>query len=568
MQDGWIPEIFTTCEAGVSSAFEPELIPQNQLAWMINGRTRGGKAATRPFLVQRLILPEGNIQGVSYFSIQNGMIILQVGGRLYRVRISNRTYSYDEIQLPFVGSAKLPYAWMVETVGSIVVQDGQSYPIIYDGSTARRADPTKNEVPLGTAMAFGNGRLWVAVRSNELVAGDIKTRVFQSELKFTESQYFSGGGAFYFPFAINALAFVPASGAAGYGSLMVFGKNQTHGVRADIAQRDLWPDYPGFIQPILLNTGAASQFSMTEANQDLFWRDGDGGVRSLRTAVVAEAGGPGNTPLSREIARIVDFESEHRLGACSAVLFDNRYLMTASPFINIHNQTSFRDIVSLDFAPLASNRGKAPPAYDGEWDGLNFVRLVKGSFRGEERAFALTTDDDGNNRLWEIVEEGTRDRYETCSGEDLIQQESPVPMTIEFPSRDFGDPSTRKRLERCDVYLQNMEGEMTMEVYWRADNFQEWSRWDGINADAQMTDPSTVAPHVFLNIKSQERVQIMTYTIPEEMNLITQRAKHVGFMFQIRIVLTGKARVDKTIVYATMLPKEQFAERTEYLASS
>lgn len=559
MQPGWIPEVFSTSESGVSSAFDAELIPQNQLAWMKNGRIRGGKAHTRPFLKERMILPTGLIQGASYFSIQDGMLVVQVDGKIYRVRINTHTFSYEPIPLEWDNSGVLPYAWMQETVGNLVIQDGQSYPIIYDGSTARRADPAESEVPRGTVMAYGNGRLWVAVNENEVVAGDIKTKTFQSELKFTESQYFSGGGAFYFPFAINGMAFVPASGGSGYGSLLVYGKNQTHGVRADIAQRDLWPDYPGFIQPVLLSTGAVSHFSLVEVNQDLYWRDGFGGLRSLRSSVTDE-NGPGNAPISREISRITDHESVHRLGNCSAIYFGNRLIMTASPFINIYGQTSYRDLVSLDFAPMSSMRGKSPPSYDGEWEGLNFVRLLQGQFRGERRAFVLTTDSDQQNRLWEIVEEGTGDQFLICVGTSYVPVNTQVPVVMEFPARDWGMPKDRKRLDRCDVYLSELKGEIELEVYWRADNYQKWNLWDGRTTCASTTDPATDTPHVFKNVRSQERPQIMTFTIPYGKNEITERALDVGFEFQIRLVLRGYGKINRLVVLAKKLEENVFSD--------
>jgi len=561
MQPGWIPQIFSTCELGVSSAFEPELIPDNQLAWMKNGVARGGKASTRPFLKQRLILPTGVVQGVSYFSIQSGMLIMQIAGHEYRVRISNKSFSYEEIPLSFLNSAAIPEVWMQETVGSIVIQDGQSYPIIYDGSTARRSNVPGEEVPIGRMMAFGNGRLWVAINDNELVAGDIKTKVFQSELKFTEGQYFSGGGAFYFPFKQVGLAFIPASGAAGYGALMVFGQSQTQGVRADIASRNLWPDFPGFIQPVLLSNGAISHFSIVEENQDLFWRDGNGGIRSIRSTATAEVSGPGNTPISREVARITDFESVHRLSQCSSINFNNRLLMTASPFINIYGTTSYKNLISLDFAPMSSLAGKAPPAYDGQWEGLNFVRLVQGKFQNIRRAFAITTDDDGLNRLWEITDSGQADLYEVCDNGEAVPVNSAVPMVLEYPARAFGDPKRRKRLERCDVYLAGLDGQSELTVYWRADNYQKWSQWDDVSACAKTTDAAVNSPHAWKNLRKQERPQTKTFSIPDGMNQMTERALHVGFQFQIRIVLRGKGQIFRTVVYASMLDEEQFADR-------
>lgn len=568
MQPGWIPINFVTCEAGASSAFDPELIPDNQLAWLRNGRIRGGKQHTRPFLRQRMVLPQGLVQGGSYFSVQGGMFVMQINGRIYRLRIGNRDsdFSYEEIPLDFINSPVLPTAWMVETVGSLVIQDGQSNPIIYDGSTARRSDLAENEVPLGRMMAYGNGRLWVAIGANELVAGDIITNEFQSELKFTETGYFLGGGKFLFPTAITGLKFVPASGAAGYGSLAVFTQEQTYLIKADITSRDLWAQIPGFIQPLLLSTGSIGQYGIAEVNQDLYWRDADGGIRSIRSAIADETGGPGLTPMSREVSRITDFESVHRLVNSSAISFGNRLICTASPFINEFGKTSFRDLISLDFSPVSSMRGKSAPSYDGEWDGLLFDLLLTGKFGGTKRGFVVSTDYDGNNRLWEIMDSVgmEADTYYTCAGTSVLT-ESQVPMISEYPTRDWGNPAERKRLQRCDVYLSDIEGDVELEVYYRPDNYQKWTKWgDTISVCANTTDPeaaSDATPHVWKNLMGQERPQIKTLTIDDEINNLTSYAKQVGFMFQIRTVLRGKAKIHQLTVWAQIINQTQFADR-------
>lgn len=560
----WVTETFQTAEAGASSAFESELIPQNQLAWIRNGEIRGGKVHTRTPFRFRLQLPRGKLQGIGFFSIQGGMLIASIDGRIYRIRIGGNTagFSYEEIELPWRNSSTQDFAWMQETVGYFIIQDGQSNAIIYDGNVARRADTDEGEVPLGRQMAYGNGRLWVAINEYELVAGDIKTRTPGSELLFTETQYLTGGGAFYFPRKLTGLGFIPATGAAGYGSLIVCSKNRTETIRADITNRDLWGTFPGFIQPVLLNTGAASHFSITEVNQDLWWRDGQGGIRSLRSAVSDESSGPGNTPQSREVARITDFEDQKRLNAVSAIQFNERLLMTASPFINEHGATSFRDIISLDFSPISSNRSKTAPSYDGEWDGLEFTRLVTGEFGGKKRAFALTLDPDGNNRLWEFDDEVNNDTYPICTGTGLTFAQSPIPMIIEYPSRDFGMPGTRKTLQRCDVYLSGVEGEVSLDVYWRCDNLHKWNQWqEEVTTCARMEDASTVYPHVWKNLAPQGRAQIKTFTIPNTVQPLTGYGNQTGFEFQVRIVVTGKARVDKMFVHAQPDSSEAFAFR-------
>lgn len=563
-KENWVSQVFQTSEAGVSSAFEPELIPDNQLAWMKNGVIRGGKPHTRTPLRFRLTLPRGKLQGVGFFSIQNGMLVVSIGGNIYRIRVGTKTsgFSYEEIPLEWRNSATQDFAWMQETVGYLVIQDGQSDAIIYDGSVARRSDTAEDEVPLGRQMAYGNGRLWVAINEQELVAGDIKTRTPGSELLFTETQYLTGGGAFYFPRKITALGFIPATGAAGYGSLIVYAKDRTETIRADITNRDLWGTFPGFIQPALLNTGAASQFSLTEVNQDLWWRDAQGGIRSLRSAVTDESSGPGNTPQSREVARITDFEDQKRLASVSAIQFDNRLLMTASPFINEYGATSFRDIISLDFSPISSNRSKTAPSYDGEWEGLEFTRLVAGEFNGRKRGFALSLDPDGYNRLWEFDDGVNDDELQICTGTGLATLESPIPMVMEYPSRDFGTPNARKVLQRCDVYLAGIEGEVSLDVYWRSDNLVKWNQWqEEVTACAIMSDDSTETPHVWKNLAPQGRAQIKTFSIPQTTQPLTGYGNQTGFEHQIRIVVTGKARVDRVVVHASVATQEQFALR-------
>src|SRR6185295_7589947 len=178
------------------------------------------------------------------------------------------------------------------------------------GSTARRA--ASDEVPRGRSMAYGNGRLWVAINKNELVAGDIRTRLAGSELKFTETNYLSGGGALYFPRGITGLEFIPVTGAADFGTLIVFSRDSAESIRADVTNRDMWPDMVGFVTNVFRDIGCAGDWSITQVNQDLYWRDARGDIRSLANAISTN-NTPGSTPISREVQRLVDFDSDQLL---------------------------------------------------------------------------------------------------------------------------------------------------------------------------------------------------------------------------------------------------------------
>ncbi len=542
--DNWGSEVFTTFLDGVNSAVEPSLIPQTQLGWMLDGTIRGGMPATRPPIKSLGYLPDGLVQGAGYFSAQDGMLVISIGGQLYRLRIGPHVeFTAESIPLGFVNSALLQEAWFCETVGSFLIQDGQSDTIIYDGSVARRAGV--DEVPRGKQMAYGNGRLWVAINGNEVVAGDIVTDVFQSELKFTENTYLFGGGSLSFPSAIRGLAFNPMANTIEQGPLLVFGQFFASTIRADIANRDLWQQIPSFVVTILRGIGSAGQKCITPVNQDLYWRDDDGGIRSLSSAL-ADMNDAGATPISREVARITDYESSRKLATSSSTYFNNRLLVLGSPFINPRGGISYKNIISLDFAPISSMRGKALPAYDGVWSGAQFTQLITGKFNGRERCFGISSDTDGNNRLWEIFAKGIGEDSSEAGG-------SPIVTFLETPRRTWGDAKRLKTLTRCDVYLSDVQGEVELQLYWRPDNQQKWTEWtlNPETACALMEDADqTTVPHVWKNLLPQYRPQIKTFTIDGANSAITQLPMAKGFEHQFRLKWIGRARITRIVVHA------------------
>lgn len=568
MSKDWIPLLFETCEAGVSSAVAPELLPDNQVAWAMNVSVRGGKPGTRPNIAHVLDLPGGLVQGAEYFSVQNGMLVASIAGRIYRIRIMGGTFTCDEIALDFINSPVLKQAWMTQTVETLVIQDGQSNPILYDGSTAVRA--VSGEVPRGRQMAYGNGRLWVAVNANEMLAGDIRTGSPGSELLFTESNYLLGGGKLFFASDITGCAFIPVTGQSDYGALLVFSADETNAIRADITARDDWGKIPGFVTGILRSVGAASQWSIASVNQDLYWRDSNRGIRSIRNALADEAG-PGSSPISREVSRLTDYDSQRQLSFCSSVYHDNRLLMTSSPFLLQNGGVGFKNLIALDFSPLSTMAGKTQAAYDGQWSGLNFVKLAGGKFQGRNRAFAIATTADGRNQLWEFGTGARADIGEGCtdgtSDGTSDPVDSPITCLVEYPLRNFGVARTRKRIERCDVWLSSVNGPVELKVYWRADNSVKWLLWDEAETCAQTSDPSTVSPHVWRNLRPQERPQFKTFTIPNALNEVIKYSAHVGFEFQIRLVWTGRLRIHRMMAYGTILENPAYADRTGFAAA-
>jgi len=196
--DNWLKEAQAFVSGGVSSAFDPEYIKQDQASWARNTSFRNGKMNPRMRLAQRAELPDGLIQGVDYFSKSNGMIVVMAGGLLYRIKpTSSTTFTLQDVELDFPNSPQLHEVWMQECTSSIVIQNGLDSPILYNGADAVHA-LKNNQIGVGTQMAFANGRVWYHNGHGRLYAGNVAGTATDSELVFTETTYFTGGGYFAF----------------------------------------------------------------------------------------------------------------------------------------------------------------------------------------------------------------------------------------------------------------------------------------------------------------------------------------------------------------------------------
>jgi hypothetical protein len=388
---GRVTDGFASLERGVDSGRNPSLLGRNQVAWAENVTFRGGYLVPRPgwkriglvsasnSVDYTVALAEGKFQGAEFYddtASGKGYLMCQAGGRLFRLAPDSPAVVLDITPANDPNSAVIPQAWMVQAENYFVVQDGQSKPMIFDGTSTRRA--TDNEVPIGSGpMAYGMLRLWVAM-GNTYVAGDVAGGP-TSVVSFTENTYIAEGGEFSLPLATP-------NTALGQGELLIFTPGAVFSNTAPV-DRDQWKNLTQPVQTItLINNGSQSQASTVLVNGDIFMRSRDG-IRSVIQAVRYFQQW-GNTPLSKEMTRVIARDDLGLLNFSSAVEFDNRMLMTCRPE-PLANGAYHNGVIALDFDLVTSMSEKSPPAYDGVWTGPQIYQLVKGRFSGVERCFAF-----------------------------------------------------------------------------------------------------------------------------------------------------------------------------------
>lgn len=445
----------------------------------------------------------------------------------------------------------LTKVWMQQADRFLIIQDGFSRAIIFDGASAWRADPARLEVPTGTVMAFGLGRLWVAINEREFVAGDIiygptGTPLYNyadAILHFTENTFLAEGGAFSLPFEagkITAMDFMPVwDTSTGQGPLMVFTESSATSVDAS-PNRETWKNITSPIQAVSMRgPGPKGSWSTVPiVNGDIFFRSPDG-IRSLALAVRGW-GDWGSTPLSTEMDNVLVDDDESWLFWTSAIVFDNRLLMTSGNRPG-GLRPKFSGIVALDFHILSAMAQKLPPVYDGTWTGLSIWQLFKGSYDGRERAFAAVQSVDGLNELWEISKASRFDNEEGRIVSTLISRNMFNKGAFNF-----------KRLYNCEIWVDDIVGTVDFRLYYRSDQYPCWTLWNTARVCVEfhnctgVTNCSPLAPQFRPGYKT--RIGFGQPADGDEPN--DAKPIRIGYEFQIMLRWEGKAKLRKVRVKA------------------
>lgn len=459
--DGWL-----SLEGGVDAGRSPSVIDPNQCVSAENMTFRGGSLRTRPgfrkmtesftnpyqccyginfpfhvigeyagdqtpplppwFAGQdaQTIYRTGIMQCAQAFSPHHGedCIMALIGGRLFKIVPEVNSAKVTEVA-PIKDTTEgafnlrnrkdLTIAYMVQADKWLIAQDGHGRAIIYDSVDARRSvtDTTrdKTEVPTGTIMAYGMGRIVVVVNDKDIAFGDLYGShalpdPADSIILFTERNFLAEGFDAAIPFQqgiVTGMVFFPQlDTSTGNGQLLVFAQRGANAFFLSLP-RELWKTSQ-FQILALLTTGLRGHRSIAVVNEDLWFRSDDG-VRSYRQAR-SEPSGWAHIPLSTNVRQFLDNDTDWMLKYASSIYFDNRIITTCSPFPNQGRPAHSRMVV-VDFDILSTFGTRFKPAWEGSWVlplSIPVTQILTGTFNGVSRAFAFGIDPDGNNQLYEL----------------------------------------------------------------------------------------------------------------------------------------------------------------------
>lgn len=568
---------------GFHSGVDAKLLPPDQHEFGVNVTCRGGKIKSRPPIRKMATVfgeevqapaTVGRFQGAEFYEALSGpnSLIVSVSGRIFQWRINNDTASVSELALTTgnMNNPNLPIAWMFQGEEFMVINDGQSLPLFFDGAGIRRSGgQPAQELPVGCMGHYCNGRISMVLPNDayqpgqsfiagdlvgSLVSGTLAYGYRDSILKTTENLTILGGAAFAIPLTSGKITSmfsvaIPDT-SLGQGPLQIGTRKGVFSVNLPLdATQWTTTQQPNSVVS-LPSYGPTGQSSVAVVNGDAWYRGKDG-IRSYSVAR-RDYNTWVQTALSAELDAILPFDTQNLLEYASAVCFDNRLIMTCSPYTVIDRGVAHRGLVALDFDNVSSITSRSQPDYDALWTGLNILKVVEGEFNGVERCFLFALDEENVICLYELLPTITTQNFD-WNGEEEVPAESWFISNAITGKESIDDPRRipLKKLITADLFFSELAGNVEFVVQYKSDQWPFWVDWHTFSICA----PATYCPPDCNTPFEEVQRQYATYKrLPEpndDCNSLTGRQFRTGYFFQVRVQWTGRAKLDRMLIWTT-----------------
>lgn len=590
----------------LQSSLNPNGLPRNSLAWLANATVRRGGVLQRTgWQPLARILETGRWQGGFIYEPDNAnpYLICSISGHIYQVlleapftvtellntivppwtsygtnivngvQVENPQFNPDWTEMVFFEQGE---NYLIIQAGDYGLVPVPTLPLFWDGTTLRRSiglttpapliAPSQNEIPAATAMKYAGNRLWYA-QDRAFAAGDMAggpsgnaiNHRRDSLLSVTENPLCFGGDGFTLPTHTGNIRGFGVAGnlnvAFGESPLYIFTRKAVYSLTIPTTRTD-WINATSTNQPQLtvaqLVNGSVGHRCIVTVNGDLFYQSLEPAVRSLMTAVRNFGQGQwGNTSISQNEERALQFNDRSLMRFSSGTEFDNRVLMAVLPQlagdgINIIH----KGILPLDLDLVSNLQAQSPaPAWEGIWDGLNILEVFSGDFGGRERAFAVNIDDtDGSINVWEITKD---QRFQ--NGDNRVT------WNVETPAYTWGSSGYEvalKQLNGGELWIDKILGTVDLDVYFRADGEPCWAHWFKTQFCVERCEDEDIYSGYPCTEYAEGYIFPITFPEPpQKCNTMRVRPNTIGYQFQVRFVIKGWCQIRGLLLYA--LPREK-----------
>lgn len=494
---------------GQDASKVPDRVPENAYFAGVNVSTKNGAITPRNGVTrQALIFPDetfelpnkytrslkdvfqtGKFQASAPFN--NGVdqyCVAVIGGLIWVINVNTLQVSYIPIQDgERLDESRDRVNWSFAD-RYIVFFDYPARPIIFDGSSARRADPDDYEVPISVLGAYNQNRLFIANAGNEFTAGDPSgssatpnAPITFEEILLAGSPYF--GQIFKLPSGnsinpITGMTFLQQiDTSTGIGPLLVSNANSIYSYQTQLPRNQWTAGQFGAL--FIEDAGFAGPRAFTNVNSDLFFISSDG---QLRAASMSrdEQNRWSRTPISREVRNWLKYSDLSLSRFSTITYFDNKIFITANPYrTNALTQQGVKTVdyafggyVVIELENVSTLTTRANPVWAGLWTGVRPMDFCSVG----NRLFIFSKDGAGINQLYEFERDSYIDRAGT-----QVRYPQAIVYTREY---DFEDPFMDKEPRNMEVALDDIQGKFELEVEFKPSQSASFLPWNTFTHEA------------------------------------------------------------------------------------
>lgn len=425
----------------------------------------------------------GRFQALIPYSISAQFYLLViVSGTIFL--INQDTFEVKIVSLPNGGmlNENTPRLNWSNAGKFLVIFDYPNYPVIFDGISARRADPAKYEVPVSILGAYNQNRLFIANAGQDYTAGDPTGSLAAPDAPITFQEvllpaapYF--GQLFSLPTdnlqdTITAMGFLQFTDTStGIGPLII-ATNKAIFTCQSQTPRTQW-DGSTFCK-IFVPSGIVGQRAFCNVNSDIYFMSADGQIRSAAMSR-QEQQKWSKTPLSREVENWLVVHDDSLLQYSVLSYFNNKIFASVNPYrvpaFSLDGSpifdVAFGGMVVLELDNMATLGKEGQPAWAGLWTGVRVMDIAT----NDERCFIMSKDAGSHNELYEVNPAITYDIEEETG---LIRYADAVFYSREY---DFRSPYQNKNTQSMDLGLRSIQGDFSIDVKFKPDHGSMFVRW-------------------------------------------------------------------------------------------
>lgn len=540
---------------GVRSDIDPVQLKPGYVWNAVNLIFRGGVVKTRPGFNCVISFPKGRPQLVTLFRAKSGgeTCIVVIEGKIY---IAQWPFTDFRLVEGFSLSPSAPQIYAVQAEQSVkratkdfnspivfieprnllILQDGVSPPLVFDGTRWAFATDDPYGVPMGTHMAFAGDRLWVA-RQDYVYASDIC-----NPLSFRESDTLGNAYGFVMPGEVTAMAQLSSLETP---ELLVFTDSTCTMLRASIRDRSQWVSTANFQQE-LFKVGCVANRSLVSHYGQLYWLS-KSGIVSLDAAQYSRH--TSKIPLRDVELAVSKVDLNEDLSGVVGGAY-GPYILFAVPYADVWNQ----HIWVLDTAGPDPSSVNSPAVWNGIWTGIRPVSIIYGHIGGRERIYALSYDYDETPRLWELFSPSNTDNG--------------CPITWALETRGYFSPVSAanyppfrlKKLAWFELQMVELSGKVFVSGWWGGATRGPYHRclYKRIEATRAsiVAGQTLTASSIVFNTKPQSRLiksEDARFATPGLDSVCSVESEHVTFLdseFQLLIVGSGDAGIRGLRIFA------------------